>query len=247
MKNLLRMVLIFALMAAVDSAHAFGLSAGESSEKPGGVSAQSNTNSLSGKVLETMNSGGYTYINIEKDKKKIWVAIPQSDIKVGQEISVIPGMTMSNFESKTLNKTFESVVFSPGLATGTPAVTSTAPKTSSKQVKFTEETVKVDKASGPDAYTVAELYDKKSSLDKKNVVVRGKVVKVSTGIMNTNWIHIQDGSGDASSGTNDLLVTTDDLPSVGDTVTANGTAVKDKDIGSGYKFAVMVEKAKIKK
>lgn len=247
MKNLLRMVLIFSLMTAVDSAHAFGTAAGETSEKPGGVSARSNTNSLSGKVFETMNSGGYTYINIEKDKKNIWVAIPQSDVKVGQEISVIPGMTMSNFESKTLNKTFESVVFSPGLATGGSAITSTAPGSSSKPVKLTEEKIKVEKASGPNAYTVAELYDKKSSLDKKNVVVRGKVVKVSTGIMNTNWIHIQDGSGDASSGTNDLLVTTDDLPSVGDTVTANGTVVNDKDIGSGYKFAVMIEKAIVKK
>ena len=246
MKNLLGIVLIFVLMASVNSIHAFGTAASEPSEKPGGVSAGSNTNSLSGKVLETMNSGGYTYINIEKDKKNTWVAIPKSEVKVGQEISVIPGMTMTNFESKTLNKTFESVVFSPGLASGAPAVTSTAPKSSSTSVKFTEEKISVEKASGPDAYTVAELYDKKRSLDKKNVVVRGKVVKVSTGIMNTNWIHIQDGSGDASSGTNDLLVTTDDLPSVGDTVTANGTVVNDKDIGSGYKFAVMMEKAKIK-
>jgi len=175
------------------------------------------------------------------------VAVPQSDVKVGQEISVTPGMTMSNFESKSLNRTFESIVFSPGLVTGGTAVTSTAPQSSSAPVKITEEKIKVEKASGPDAYTIAELYDKKTSLDKKNVVVRGKVVKVSTGIMNTNWIHIQDGSGNASSGTNDLLVTTDDLPSVGDTVTANGTVVKDKDIGSGYKFAVMVEKATIKK
>jgi hypothetical protein len=247
MKNLLRMVLILALMAVVDSAHAFGQAKGEASQKLDGVSARQNANSLTGKVAETMNTGGYTYINIEKDNKKIWVAVPQSDVKVGQEISVTPGVTMSNFESKSLNRTFESIVFSPALVTGGTASTVSAPQSSSTPVKFAEEKVKVEKASGPDAYTVAELYNKKTSLEKKNVVVRGKVVKVSTGIMNTNWIHIQDGSGDASSGTNDLLVTTDDLPSVGDTVTANGTLVKDKDIGSGYKFVVMVEQAKIKK
>lgn len=247
MKNLLRTVLILALMTAVDNAHAFGQTSGEASEKTNGVSAQNNSNSINGKVVETMNSGGYTYINIEKDNKKIWVAVPQTGVKVGQEISVIPGMTMSNFESKSLNRTFESIVFSPGLATGSTAGTGTPPQSSSAPVKLTEEKVKVEKASGPDAYTIAELYDKKTSLENKNVVVKGKVTKVSTGIMNTNWIHIQDGSGEASNGTNDLLVTSDDIPSVGDIVTANGTLVKDKDIGSGYKFAVMVEQAKIKK
>ena len=29
--------------------------------------------SLSGKVVETMNSGGYTYISLEKNGKKIWI------------------------------------------------------------------------------------------------------------------------------------------------------------------------------
>jgi len=247
MKNVLRMALILALVAAADSAHAFGQTAGASAEKPDGLSVPQSENSLTGKVTETMNSGGYTYINIEKGNNKIWVAVPQTEVKVGQEISVIPGMSMPNFESKTLNRTFESVIFSPGLVSGTSAGTETAPRSSSAPVKPAEEKISVEKASGPDAYTVAELYDKKSSLENKSVSVKGKVVKVSTGIMNTNWIHIQDGSGDAASGTNDLLVTSDDIPSVGDIVTANGTLIKDRDIGSGYKFAVMVEQAKINK
>jgi hypothetical protein len=247
MKNVLRMALILVLMAAAESGHAFGRTGVELSEKPAGFSAQDSANSLSGKVSETINSGGYTYINIEKDNKNTWVAIPQTEVKVGQEISVIPGTSMPNFESKTLNRTFESLIFSPGLVSGTPAATDAAPQSSSAPAKRAEEKIKVEKASGPDACTVAELYDKKTSLDKKNVVVRGKVVKVSTGIMNTNWIHIQDGSGDASNGTNDLLVTSDDIPSVGDIVTAKGTLVTDRDIGSGYKFAVMIEQAKIEK
>ena len=247
MKNVLRMALILALMTAVDNAHAFGQAAVKSSQKPDGVSVPYSADSITGKVTETMNTGGYTYINIEKDNEQTWVAVPQAKVKVGQEVSVAPGMTMSNFESKTLNRTFESVIFSPGFVTGNTAGTVTAPQSSSSPVELSEETLRVEKASGSDAYTVAELYDKKTSLNNKTVVVRGKVVKVSTGIMNTNWIHIQDGSGNASNGTNDLLVTSDDIPSIGDIITANGTLVKDRDIGSGYKFAVMVDKAKIEK
>jgi hypothetical protein len=70
---------------------------------------------LSGKVVETMNSGGYTYVALEKDGKKTWVALPDSKVKVGQEITCQPGMEMTNFTSKTLNRTFPSIIFSGGI------------------------------------------------------------------------------------------------------------------------------------
>ncbi len=70
---------------------------------------------LKGKVVETMNTGGYTYILLDASQGKIWVAIPEAKVEVGQEITANPGMTMSNFESKTLGKTFDSIIFSSGL------------------------------------------------------------------------------------------------------------------------------------
>ena len=110
----------------------------------------------------------------------------------------------------------------------------------------TIEPIKVEKAKGADACTVSEAYEKAGNLDKKTVVVRGKVVKVSMGIMGKNWIHLRDGSGDPAKGTNDLVATTQDVPKVGDVVTAKGTLYKDKDFGSGYKYRVIVEKATVK-
>ncbi len=107
--------------------------------------------------------------------------------------------------------------------------------------------VKVDKATGKDAYTVAEIYAKRAALDKKKVSVRGKVTKVSAGIMDRNWIHLQDGSGDPAKGTHDLVVTSGDAPKVGDVVTARGTLAKDKDFGSGYLYSAIVEGANIGK
>jgi hypothetical protein len=106
--------------------------------------------------------------------------------------------------------------------------------------------IKVEKAKGPDAYTVSEAYEKAGKLDKKTVVVRGKVVKVSKGIMGKNWVHLRDGSGDPGKGTNNLVFTTQDVPSVGDVVTAKGTLYKDKDFGAGYKYQVIVEEATVK-
>jgi hypothetical protein len=105
----------------------------------------------------------------------------------------------------------------------------------------------VGKAEGPDAYTVAEIYAGKSKLNKKTVKVRGKVVKVSSGIMGKNWVHLQDGSGDPAKGTHNLVMTTQDLPNKGDVVTMSGTLYEDKDFGAGYKYAVIVEEASILK
>src|SRR5512135_1382787 len=108
------------------------------------------------------------------------------------------------------------------------------------------EPIKVEKAKGADAFSVSETYEKAAKLDKKTVVVRGKVVKVSKGIMGKNWVHLQDGSGDPGKGTNNLVVTTQDAPRVGDVVTAKGTLHKDKDFGAGYKYRVIVEEATVK-
>jgi hypothetical protein len=70
---------------------------------------------ISGKVVETMNSGGYTYLQLDTAKGQQWVAIPESKVVVGDEVSCYEGMVMPNFTSKSLNRTFEAIIFSPGL------------------------------------------------------------------------------------------------------------------------------------
>jgi hypothetical protein len=120
--------------------------------------------------------------------------------------------------------------------------------TGSKGAKPTSsKDIKVDKATGSNGYTVAELFEKRAELDKKDIVVIGRVVKVSAQIMGKNWLHIQDGTGDPQKGTNDIVVTTMDLPSVGDNVTIMGILFSDKDFGSGYKYDAIVEQAHVKK
>lgn len=69
---------------------------------------------LTGKIVETANAGGYTYLCLEKDGKKTWVAVPTMEVKVGDEITLAPGMVMSNFVSKSLDRTFDKIVFSSG-------------------------------------------------------------------------------------------------------------------------------------
>jgi len=70
--------------------------------------------SLSGKVVETMDSGGYTYVLLDKSGEKIWLAVPKMKVIVGQNMSFKSGIVMVNFESKTLKRKFDKIIFSEG-------------------------------------------------------------------------------------------------------------------------------------
>lgn len=95
--------------------------------------------------------------------------------------------------------------------------------------------------------TIADLYTEKSDLDGKQVTVSGTVVKVNNQIMNRNFVHIQDGTGNPEDGTNDLTLTSQDTANLGDEVTISGTLVIDQDFGFGYSYPLIVEQAQITK
>jgi hypothetical protein len=61
--------------------------------------------------------------------------------------------------------------------------------------------------------------------------------------MGKNWVHVQDGTG--SSGSNDLTATTADTAKVGDTVLVSGKITQNKDFGAGYRYALILEDAKV--
>ena len=63
--------------------------------------------------------------------------------------------------------------------------------------------------------------------------------------MGKNWIHIQDGTGDPQKNTHDLVVTTDGMAEKGEVVTIEGVVAANKDFGSGYKYEVIIEDAKV--
>jgi len=106
--------------------------------------------------------------------------------------------------------------------------------------------VKVDKAAGADARTVAEVNANRGELKGKTVVVRGKVVKFTPGVMGKNWLHLRDGTGADADGSNDLLVTTQGETKIGDVVLARGVVATDRDFGSGYSYKVLLEETTLK-
>jgi len=107
--------------------------------------------------------------------------------------------------------------------------------------------VKVAKATGPDARTVAEVNAQSAALKGKSVTVHGKVVKFTPAVMGKNWVHLRDGTGSSADGSDDITVTTKDETQVGEVVIARGVVQTDRDLGSGYKYKVLIEEATLKK
>ena len=226
--------------------------------------SQAPTKYFSGKVLETMNAGGYTYVHVDNGTEKIWAAAPQFEAKVGEKVTVPEGMPMKDYESKTLNRKFDVVYFVGAIGKGDkpPAqmAAPVAPAGGSAPVEQTQlpegahpkldaaQAAKDSKVSFTGIKkadkTVGDVFAGQAALGGKEVTVRGKVVKFSAQIMGKNWVHVQDGTGQA--GSNDLTVTTADDAKVGDTVLVTGKITLKKDFGMGYKYDLIIEDGKVK-
>lgn len=225
---------------------------------------------VTGTVLETIDASDYTYIRLKLEGGETWAAVTKAKVQKGQTVTVVNAMSMDGFESKTLKRKFDRLVFGSlgesGVATaGAPAqapmVAEHAPAGGAAPAMKEQMAVqhgqaaggpddtpdvKVPKAEGANAKTVAELWAGRAALKGKDVAVEAKVVKVTTGVMGKNWLHVRDGSGSKAAKDNDLTVTTDATATVGDIVTISGIVSVDKDFGAGYAYPVIVENAKLK-
>ena len=122
----------------------------------------------SGTILETMDASSYTYMKLKTDSGEIWAAVPQTKVKVGEKVTVLNPQTMDGFESKTLKRKFDHIMF------GTlKEAAASAPSADAKEhhQNLPAETVdiakiKVEKAKGPTGHTVAEIYAQKAELKK---------------------------------------------------------------------------------
>lgn len=221
-----------------------------------------------GTVTETMSTESYTYVEVDTGSEKIWAAAPQFTINVGDEVMVPEGALMRDFHSKSLERDFPEIYFvnsildsygnslsqghdaqpgHPAMGGPLPAAGSTSPGAHNPNtLASTPVDVDFRGLKIPDGgKTVSEIVVGKADLSGKEITLRARVVKFIPNIMGTNWLHVQDGSGDASAGTNDLTVTADVDVKVGDTVLVNGRLSVDKDFGYGYKYAAIIEDAKV--
>lgn len=230
---------------------------------------------ITGEVLEVIQVPNYSYLRVgAKGQDGSWVAVPTSDLGVGDAARVGDAMKMTEFTSTALKRTFPVIYFGtlegarpahgmipgadshgasphgavdPGAAgPSLHGMTADPSASGAPHAPLGPVDVKhVDRATGPTGKTVAEVVAQRATLAGKTVRVHATVVKATPGVLGHTYLHLRDGSGDAASGTHDIAATTEATPAVGDIVVIEGVVAIDRDIGSGYKFPTIVEDAKI--
>lgn len=185
----------------------------------------------SAKVIESLNSGGYTYIKVQEGSESYWIAMTQRAVTKGATIEYNEQGWMQNFHSKTLNRTFDKILFASDATTA-----------SALQKAASKPDVMGSQYKQNGTITVAELFANRDRYVGKKVRIRGQVTKTSAQIMKKNWVHIQDGS--SFQGQDDLVFTTTaKMPKQGSVIIAEGLVVKDRDFGYGYFYPVIVEES----
>lgn len=192
---------------------------------------------IKAEVKEHMDASSYTYMLVNENGNEYWIAAPQTKVETGQIVYFTQGMEMKNFRSETLDKTFDSIFFVQSVSAFQPEEQIPAPH--HNVLSNSKEDINIDPAEG--GYTIEQLYNKRKSLAGQTVKVRGKVTKFNPGILNTNWIHLQDGTGTEDNF--DLVVTSNDQVKVGQIVIVTGKVSIDKNLGAGYAYKVLIENA----
>jgi hypothetical protein len=210
--------------------------------------------SVSGPVLETMDAASYTYVRVRGESGEVWAAAPQFTVKVGDRVRVPLEMPMSNFHSQSLNRDFPLIYFVSAISPEGGAAPAAAGAGAARPPIDVHGTPQAAPAAvtppmppPPGGMTIAGVWADRKSLAGKPVTVHGVVVKYNPGILGRNWIHLQDGTGRAADGSDDITITTaeDVTVAVGDVVTVTGTAVLDKNLGQGYAYPIVIENARV--
>lgn len=194
---------------------------------------------FTGELIETFDSGGYTYVHLKTDKGSVWAAGPKTRINKSDKVSFIGKVAMIDFYSKSLDRKFKNIYFVDafiinGVKAGAMVIDP------HKKIKQPEATKLKTFEKAKNGKTIAEILKNKDTLAGKIVKVRGQVSKYTAGVMGKNWLHIRDSSSDQ-----DITITTDTSAKLNDIVLAEGKLILNKNYGYGYVYEVLIEDAKL--
>lgn len=213
-------------------------------EVPPTASVSTSMNELVAK--EVIQATSYTYVKGDQKGKEVWIAILKRDVEVGKTYYYGQAMEMKGFKSKELERTFDSILFLEGIfdspdGNNKSQVANPHDPDKNKKSGAPRQEMNIQHKEGE--IEIGELYKNKESLASKKIKVRGVVTKFNPGIMDRNWVHIQDGTGGTTSF--DLTITTNDQVQVGTIAVFEGAVAVDKDFGHGYKYDLILEEANL--
>jgi sporulation protein YlmC with PRC-barrel domain len=199
------------------------------------------SNVYAGVVEEVIQGNTYTYIKVKETDTSSWIATSKRDVETDKKIMFRKTLPMNNFTSKEVNKTFETIYFVGSIGNESSLSGGQQDQQNPHGKPAAEiKDISIEPIEG--GISIVELFSNRDAYANKVVRIKGQITKVNLSIMGKNWIHLQDGTGEV--GSNDLLVTTQDVAAVGDTVIFEGTIALNRNFGAGYSYEILMEDAK---
>lgn len=141
-------------------------------------------------VQEILHAKEYSYIRVLEVGVEKWIAAPSIQVEIGKTYYFKDGLEMPNFESKELNRTFETIYFVDGISTDQEMKTHDTlynpqynTDLSQQAARPILEKQKVDIKPPEDGITVAELYKNMKSYEGKRIKIKGKITKYNPAIL----------------------------------------------------------------
>jgi len=208
-----------------------------------------------GTVKKIEEAGKYIYMQIDEEGKEVWLAtMPnffRGKLSEGDRVEYTGGDLISGFRSKALNRTFDSILFITRIRSlkGGPSEAGQAAPQNDPHKKIPGMQKKVSAPlkgeikKAEEGKNIEEIFSEKDQLNNKDVILRGKAMKVSKNILAKTWVTLQDGTGLAPD--NKIIAVILDSVDKGDIVIVKGILKTDVNLGSGYKYKALIDEAKL--
>lgn len=205
----------------------------------------------SGIVVSAAGADNYTYIEVDEQGQIVWLAANHLEVAAGDRIEFAGGVPMTDFHSKEMDRTFENLLMVTRVRVANDAQESDSeamPDDDLHRGLMPQSPAAAEPATGEvvrreGEIAIADLFAKRTDLAGQTVAVRGRVVKVSPNILGRTWLTLSDGTGDAPD--NVLRVITSDTATIGQVLSVRGTVKTDVDLGSGYRYKLLIDEAEL--
>jgi len=183
-------------------------------------------------ILEVLPTVKYVYLRVKEENDDFWIATNKMPVTVGEIYFYRGGLLKTNFESKEHNRIFDRMYLVSALVKSDHSshVTGDTPQ----DPLHTDSPNRLDVKG---SIKIADLVANPKKYEGKTIQISGKCVKINSNIMGRNWVHMQDGSKDDY----DLVFTCNSEIPVGHIVTITARVTLDKDLGAGYRYAILLE------
>jgi hypothetical protein len=197
-------------------------------------------------VIESLHTDRYTYMRVLENTDTFWIAATKMDVKKGEKYLYRGGLMKTNFFSQEFNRTFDKVYLVSNIISASEHPGGNMAGSPAEPTGDVQTTGNSSFVAAKGSLSLDKLFKNKTSYAGKSVIVSGKVVKVNSGIMNRNWVHIQDGTN-CKDKKCDITITTSENILLGSEINMEGKVVLDKDFGAGYKYDLILEEGKVVK